>query len=238
MSDDWFEFATPEHFWMRRRLEVFSQLSGFAKSEFDAIAEIGCGNGVLQRQIKDAFNKNVDGFDLNEYSLQQSLASDQNLYVYDVLEKNPRFRKRYEVVLLFDVLEHLTNPLDFLSAASFMLKPGGTLVINLPALQTLYSNYDRAAGHYMRYNKNSLAELIAPSDFQLVNQTYWGLGLVPVLAIRKLLLAFEKDNKKIIENGFKPTHPIVNKALYAVSKIEVIPQTLLGGSIMATYKKI
>jgi hypothetical protein len=54
MADQYFDLATPRHFWCRRRFEVLRKLADERLRSATRAAEIGCGNGVLQRQIEDA----------------------------------------------------------------------------------------------------------------------------------------------------------------------------------------
>src|SRR5437764_11173656 len=84
MADRWFEVASVDHFWVRRRFEVFQQLAGSLIGGAREIAEIGCGNGLLQRQIEDAYGREVAGFDLNEFALKQSLTRHSSIFCYDV----------------------------------------------------------------------------------------------------------------------------------------------------------
>ena len=57
------------------------------------------------------------------------------------------------MVVLFDVLEHIPDTQPFLSSVIRHIKLNGFLLINVPALQTLYSKYDETVGHVRRYNK-------------------------------------------------------------------------------------
>jgi hypothetical protein len=65
MADRWFEIAAIDHFWIRRRFEVFQRLADGLIGSAREIAEIGCGHGLLQLQIETAYGRDVAGFDLN-----------------------------------------------------------------------------------------------------------------------------------------------------------------------------
>ena len=66
--------------------------------------------------------------------------------------------------------------------------------------------------------------------------TYWGLPLVPTLAIRKLWLLGKKDEAQIISQGFDARNSAVNHAMAVLSRCEPMPQKLLGTSVMATFR--
>src|SRR5260370_3522498 len=70
MADRWFEIASIEHFWVRRRFDVLQRLAGDLIASAKEMAEIGCGHGLLQRQIEDSYGREVAGFDLNECALK------------------------------------------------------------------------------------------------------------------------------------------------------------------------
>jgi hypothetical protein len=57
MADRWFEIASIDHFWVRRRFDVLRRLAGDWIANSRAMAEIGCGHGLLQRQIEDAYGQ-------------------------------------------------------------------------------------------------------------------------------------------------------------------------------------
>ena len=68
-------------------------------------------------------------------------------------------------MLYIDVLEHIEHDLDELARAASHLAPGGHLVVLAPAHQALFSDFDRAIGHYRRYNRAGLQKL-APAGLR------------------------------------------------------------------------
>ncbi len=62
----------------------------------------------------------------------------------------------FDAILYIDVLEHIERDGDELALASRHLKPGGRLIVLSPAHNFLYSEFDRAIGHFRRYNRRSL----------------------------------------------------------------------------------
>ena len=211
MADSWYAIADPDHFWIKRRFDVMKRLlSGYDVNSLK-VAEFGCGHGIVQRQVQEAWGTLVDGFDLNRKALIESIASDHSLYCYDVFERDRAFQKRYDLIILFDILEHVEDDAAFMDAVVFHLAPGGTLLVNVPALPFLYSRYDVAAGHKQRYTRSKLTRRAGRAGLRVLHDTYWGLSLVPLLAARKLILMLERSQNRIIEKGFKPPGPIANK---------------------------
>jgi len=236
MADSWFEIASLEHFWVRRRFEVLRRLAGNTITSAKELAEIGCGHGLLQRQIEEGFSKQVTGFDLNEYALRQNISRQSRVCCYDIFQCDRSLKERFEVIFLFDVLEHLADENKFLNAVCFHLAPQGWLIINVPAGQWAFSAYDTAAGHQRRYSINTLAAAANRSSLQIEDWTYWGLPLVPTLAVRKLWLMGKENESQIISRGFDAGSSAMNQALGLLSRCEPLPQKLLGTSLMATFQ--
>jgi 2-polyprenyl-3-methyl-5-hydroxy-6-metoxy-1,4-benzoquinol methylase len=237
MADRWFEIASMDHFWVRRRFEVLQRLCGGLLSEAGELAEIGCGHGLLQRQIEIAYGRNVTGFDLNEYALQQNLSQQSRVCCYNIFQMDAALREKFDVILLFDVLEHIMDEDTFLQAILFHLSPQGKIVLNVPAGQWAYSAYDVAAGHARRYLIKTLRKTALRNQLDLRGWTYWGLPLVPTLMVRKLWLMGKHDRSDIITTGFDSGKAWMNSALGVLSKCEWIPQKLAGTSVMAVLER-
>jgi SAM-dependent methyltransferase len=236
MADNWFEIATADHFWIRRRFDVVRRLlRGHNLNEWRA-AEVGCGHGLVQQQFEQRYGVAVDGFDLNLVSLRQNISTRGRLFYYDVCERRPEFAGQYDLVILFDVLEHIECAEEFLDAIKFLVKDGGRVLINVPALQTLYSPYDRFAGHLRRYALPELASFVTACKLQIVASTYWGMPLLPFLILRKQHLRFVRP-EKVIQRGFDPGSKLINEAMHLLSLAEVIPQRLCGTSAMVLARK-
>jgi SAM-dependent methyltransferase len=235
MADKWFEIASVDHFWIRRRFEVLQKLSHELISAASDMAEIGCGHGLLQRQIEDAYGCEVTGFDVNEFALKKNLSRRSKVCNYDIFRRDPSLQQRFDVIFLFDVLEHIPDEDAFLQAVLFHLKPGGKLIVNVPAGQWAFSPYDIAAGHVRRYSMRALAATAARNNLQPQQWTYWGLPMIPLLLLRKLWLTGRHEQSSIITAGFDSRTPRINSALGALSRLEWTPQKLLGTSLMAIF---
>ncbi len=238
MGDAWFEIASPDHFWMVRRFEVLLKLASGIIGSAKRMAEIGCGNGALQAQMEERFGREVDGFDLNEHALKLSIAARSKRHCYDILERRDDLRGHYDLIFLFDIIEHIEDEAGFLDAVLHHLSPGGHLIINVPALSWLFSDYDRAAGHVRRYTRGTLLDLSLRHGLAAAEASYWGLPLVPLLIARKIMLSLRKrTDAEILNSGFKPPSAFWNRALGLLARCEPLPQRLTGSSLMAVLRK-
>jgi len=229
MGDWWFDIATPDHFWIRRRFEVMVRLADSVVRAAKQPAEIGCGNGLLQKDVEDRYAIPVVGFELNELALKKNISRLSPLYCYDIHRRAQQFRAHFDLLFLFDVLEHIENESGFLQSVRFHLSNSGTLIINVPAHQFFYSDYDRTAGHVRRYSAPQLHQVLAENGFRIKVSTYWGLPLVPLLLARKVITLPDSDGS----SGFDPRGRQINDLFALIARMEPIPQSLLGTSVMA-----
>jgi hypothetical protein len=236
MGDDWYGVATLGHFWARRRFEVLCRIAGGLMRQASAIAEVGCGHGLLQRQIEDAYGREVTGFDLNEVALKQTVSRTSPVCCYDLFQKNPEYENRFDLIFLCDVLEHVRDEDSFVKATQFHLAPKGKIVINVPAMPSMYSKFDHAVGHFRRYDIDALTRVAQRNGMNVTAMSYWGLPLTPLLVLRKLWLA-RLSREEIISSGFGSRGPVINRLLLALSRCEPIPQRMLGSALMAIFEK-
>jgi SAM-dependent methyltransferase len=236
MADSWYEIATPNHFWIRRRFDVLMRLTRGLYNPSHRVAEIGCGNGLLQCQFEKSLGINVDGFDLNCYALQENVSNTSSIFCYDVQDRCADLCELYDIILLFDVLEHIESESAFLDAVLFHLKPGGYLIVNTPALMSLYSKYDQIAGHKRRYSYDTLSSLLRSHNLSIPTWSYWGLPFLPLLHLRRRLVSSERDDR-VIQKGYDARGPIMNKLLYLLAHLETVPNVTTGTSIMMVSSK-
>jgi hypothetical protein len=236
MADTWFDISCLSHFWIRRRYEVLCSAMRRVPVPKGHVAEIGCGNGLLQAQLENLSRISVDGFDLNEEALKRNNVKRGNLYCYDIHQRDVCFKERYSAIFLFDVLEHIEEEDKFIDSVLFHLSKDGLLYLNVPAFNSLFSAYDVAVGHQRRYDRMMLQRVASKNGLEVLHWTYWGLPLVPLLVIRKLLLA-SKENENLVSTGFHYRNRLLNSLLLGLSQCEWLPQHFRGTSLMAVLKR-
>ena len=230
MGDKWYELTNLDHFWVKHRFKVFNKM--FKKNRFNypipRVADIGCGQGLLQRQLEDEYRWIVDGYDLNQVALTSSIAVHHPITFYDINERHTDLRGAYDIIFLLDVIEHLQDEIPFLESVKFHLRPGGLLVVNVPAEPWLCSSYDRAVGHFRRYTDKTINKIFCKSGLTLTSSSYWGLAYIPLIMLRKLILRFRPGltESEIIEAGFKSPAKVFNKLFNLLSIFDKSKKTL------------
>jgi 2-polyprenyl-3-methyl-5-hydroxy-6-metoxy-1,4-benzoquinol methylase len=96
--------------------------------------------------------------------------------------------ERFDTIVYVDVLEHIEPDCAELLAAANRLTPDGHLLVLAPAFQSLYSDFDRAIGHYRRYTIDSLKAL-TPRDTIVVHARYLDAVGACLSAANRLILS-------------------------------------------------
>ncbi|WP_243438844.1 class I SAM-dependent methyltransferase [Fundidesulfovibrio soli] len=238
MTEHWHDIASLDHFWIRRRFEVLTRLvPGFDQARLP-VADIGCGRGLLQRQLETAFGLSVDGFDLDEQALSRNISTASRVFLYNIHDRSEKLYKAYGTIFLFDVLEHIEDQQHFLQSALHHLRPGGQMLVNLPAYNHLFSTYDTMAGHLRRYTLPQAVSVLQAAGLKLRKVTYWGAPYYPLLLVRKVILSRKQSEKDVIEKGFEVNTDTLNKLLGLFGRLEPLPQKLFGTSVMAVCEKM
>lgn len=234
MADEWFEFATADHFWMRWRHQVLLRQLCRANRSIRNGLEIGCGHGVVREMLERDLEIPIDGCDLNEHALQMANKGEGRLMVYNIFDEDASLLNAYDMILLMDVVEHIDDDLFFLNAALKHLKPGGIVAINVPAHMRLYSKYDEVAGHKRRYNTANIKELFRAAKVEPISIVQWGFSLMPLLLARKAVLSFV-SRERTIRIGFASPNILLRRILGTLQSIEThMPFSMpLGSSILA-----
>jgi len=104
----------------------------------------------------------------------------------------------FDTILYIDVLEHIEDDEGELLRATDLLAPGGRLIVLSPAYNFLYSEFDRAIGHFRRYTSRSLRDL-TPNGMRLVSMRHLdSVGLLLSLANRVLLRQNQPTRRQIL----------------------------------------
>ena len=251
--------AEDQHFWFRARNKIINGVMNHLLTNLSEpllIGEIGCGNGntlqVLEQVILTSAKKHhLIGMDLFYEGLQN--ASDRTtctLIQADV--HHAPFGKRFDVICLFDVLEHLHDDITVLSDIHNLLKPDGYLVFTVPAHMHLWSYFDEFSNHCRRYSKHEVVEKLRGADYRVEFVSYFMMTLYPLMRITRLYSTMIKRINNANNNFGNSTRdlalrelkvlPIVNNVLYSILSSESYQitnyrQLPFGTSILAVARR-
>ena len=169
------------HWWYRARRQV---LQALIERVVDPprganILEVGCGTGhnlaMLGRFGKvDAIEVDAEARAFAEKRTGRPVSS-APLPALPGIE-----RGHYDLVAALDVVEHIADDRAAVEALASCLKPGGKLLITVPAHQWMWSAHDELNHHKRRYSKRALARLIEGSPLKLDRIGYFNSLLFPL----------------------------------------------------------
>jgi SAM-dependent methyltransferase len=136
----------------------------------------------------------------------------------------------FDSVVYVSVLEHIRDDVDELRTALQLLRPGGTLALFVPAMPSLYGSLDFKSGHYRRYDRSLLQQVVADAGFEIDRVTYMDIaGVVPYFLMYRLLdvQTLDAGSSKVYDRLIVPLSralearvgaPVVGKNLVAVAR--------------------
>lgn len=132
----------------------------------------------------------------------------------------------FDLVCLFDAIEHTEDDLAVIHEVARILKPGGHVFISVPAYQFLFANNDRVVHHYRRYRRQRLDDLFTRVGLSTVRNTHTNVLLFPlilptVLAIKALEKIFNKQANSEHTNLTWPIPKLAHTALHAIFAAEL-----------------
>lgn len=192
------------------------------------ILDIGCGTGANLPLLRScAGNRGwVTAMDFSPLALQfargqlpsDGLATNLSLLQGDALHL-PFCSDSFDAVTMLDVLEHLGDDALALREVRRVLRPGGALVMSVPAYQKLWSAHDEALHHFRRYEYHGLHRLLRKSGFS-VDKLSFAMSMMPPIAWlwRRLILPFKprrpRDATRHSQGAVLPdVPPAFNRAL-------------------------
>ena len=138
---------------------------------------------------------------------------------------------------MFDVLEHLENREQALTEIRRVLIPGGHLLLTVPALSSLWSGFDVAAGHYVRYNKRSLGAELERHGFEIQQLGYFfALTVLPLFAMRAIPYRLGIRKPIAEEETLGASGGIIGR-IAAVLERTLAMRTPIGSSLLVVARK-
>ena len=175
------------HWWFRgRRRLLLSFLArvGGARAGALRILDYGCGTGGNTASY--ARYGSVIGVEPDPHAIQLAEQRGGAFYCRANGLRLPFRNGAFDVVIASDVLEHIEDDSAALGEMARVLKPGGSMIISVPAHQWLFSYHDAALQHFRRYSKVTLRSLLGRERLRIRRLSYWNMTLFPLLSLYRL----------------------------------------------------
>lgn len=174
------------HWWFVARRRILDKmLAGLPLPSDAQILEAGCGTGGNLAML--ARYGHVYGMEANAEAIKLASAKGVAEVCAGYLPNDIPFpEKNFDLIVLFDVLEHLDDDAAALSALRARLKPGGWLLVTVPAFPFLWSGHDEIHHHKRRYRARSLRALTESAGYHVRYLSYFNTWLLPLIAVARL----------------------------------------------------
>ena len=226
--------AAEDAMWWYRalHLRLFAALEGVTGKLLDA----GCGTGgFLRRVAAERPDIAACGVDISPFAARRAAAKSGTPAAAASLQALPFADGAVDAAVSADVLCHkAVDPPAALTELARVLRPGGLLILNLPANEWLTSAHDRRVHTARRSTPAGLRGLLAAGGFTEVKATHWNGLLLPLMVVERKVLARSPE----ADSDVKPFHPWLDAAFFAVTEIErrlpFAPPA--GGSVLVTAR--
>lgn len=172
------------HWWFAGRRAIITSILEQLKLPRDArILEIGCGTGGNLNMLA-AFGK-VSAFDMEDSA--RAIASQKTGGAFDIRAGHcpdhiPFRDERFDLICLFDVLEHIEQDEETLTAIRSLLTQNGRVLLTIPAYQWMYGVHDKFLHHQRRYSSRAIRAKVRAGGFHLARLSYFNTLLFPLAA--------------------------------------------------------
>jgi trans-aconitate methyltransferase len=178
-----------------------------------SILDVGCGDGLFFDRLAEFGG--VEGVE-SEASLVDPGGRWASRISIQPFDETFQPRKRYGLITMLDVVEHLPDAGAALRRAASLLEPGGTLLVTVPAFQSLWTSHDDFNHHVQRFTRKTFARSIEGAGLETVATRYFFFWTCPV----KLLIRVKEGVLDRPSEMARVPASFVNRALYGLSRLE------------------
>jgi SAM-dependent methyltransferase len=177
--------AEDRHFWFRARNTVIRAVSSKIETTLPSgyrVIEVGCGTGNTLRVLSAVCHRgSVVGMDSQREGLSFARRRVSSpLFQADIRRLPFGPSVRFDLIGMFDVLEHIPDDVGALNALRARLTAHGVLLLTVPAAPELWSSFDIAARHCRRYTADSLESTLTAAGFEVDYLSPFMASLYPI----------------------------------------------------------
>ena len=175
------DIITRHPWWLARSRLALRLLDAHGVPHGGRVLDAGCGWGVTLAALANTGYR-VDGLDVSRRALERLDGPGRSLIEADLTSPPPPAERGvYDAALALDVIEHVDSDRAVIHSLAEVVRPGGIVIVSVPALPDLYSDFDAVQGHRRRYMPDVLRAVFDGTALHLCQLFWWGEWMVPVL---------------------------------------------------------
>lgn len=210
-----FENAKNHWWWLARKKILQEVISKQIKKKEDLnILDFGSGTGINVDLLQKYGEVYI--YEPNEYANKFLNSNFKNVIFTEAALNN--ISKKFDLIVLTDVLEHIESPISSLKKIRSLLKEGGKVIITVPAHNYLFSKKDSDLQHFRRYSKKSLKNNLVNANLKLDYFSYYNFFLSPLII--PMTLIFKILNSNHIDLAEKPPNSMINFLFLKIFSLE------------------
>jgi SAM-dependent methyltransferase len=182
------------NFWFRARNELIQWALRNYFPDAKSLLEVGCGTGFVLAGIRESFPRmRLVGSEIFADGLIFAKARLPEVELYQMDARRIPFEREFDVVGVFDVLEHVIEDENVLVQMFNAARPGGGLLITVPQHPFLWSASDQHAKHQRRYNRAELRRKVENVGFRIERITSFNSLLLPLMICSRMRRKRDQD---------------------------------------------
>ena len=173
--------VTTRHPWEAVRARFFCRMLASPATEPMHVLDLGAGDGFVGSKLLDALPAGSSVTCVDPEYTDQYIASLAGTGARQISFSRTSPDREFDAIVMLDVLEHIADDRAFLRDFVLRrLRPGGRLLISVPAHQVLLTQHDVALGHHRRYSQSELRDVLVSSGLvPLTSGSLFGSLLAP-----------------------------------------------------------
>lgn len=205
--------------WHRGRQRIVRRMLDRYVPRGARILDVGCGPGGTTLSFCESYR--VFGVDASHESTRRARGRGIAVATMDATRLGVRPRSCDAIVSL-DLLEHVDDE-SALREMYEALRPGGVLIVTVPAYQFLWSAHDDAVGHLRRYTRGGLRRLVLSAGFELILGAYVMSSILPAAMVVRLAERVVPRPRGGPTTNFRKLPRIVNAVLERIVGLGPMP---------------
>jgi ubiquinone/menaquinone biosynthesis C-methylase UbiE len=235
--------AVEDHYWWYQALRQHVAASIRPAHQQFSLLDAGCGTGGMLATLRQKFPEaELTGIDASEHAIELCRERQTGArLVCAAVQDLPFPADAFDFVLSLDVWIHASVD-DALAAHEThrVLRPGGTLILNLAAFDFLRGAHDKAVDAVRRYTRPQVRALLEGTGFVVERLTYWNFTLAPPIALLRWL-SRRRLRREEARSDFRPLPSFANSALKGLAGLELSTSRHVslpfGTSVLAIARK-